>query len=252
MPEQPKIRLFIEHDLSEGRSVSLTSDQAHYLGSVMRRKVGDGLRAFNGRDGEWLMRINALSRKTGDCVAEIQTRSQTARNCTRLLMAPLKKTRFDFAVEKATELGVGCISPVFTTNTDTGRVNTDRLRALVREAAEQCERLDCPVIEDAVPLSERLTAWPDNTLLFFADETGSGDPLSNVLKEKQNIESDHAFLIGPEGGFSAKELEFLKSLPFSLPIGLGPRILRAETAVCAVLSIYQTIAGDGAERPLSD
>lgn len=218
----------------------------------MRRKEGDGVRVFNGRDGEWLARIISISRKSGDCVAETQIKPQTAPAQTRLLLAPLKKARFDFAVEKATELGVGRISPVFTANTDAGRVNAERLRALSREAAEQCERLDCPVIDEAVSLSASLTMWPNNALLFFADETGSGDSFAKMLKEKKTYGLEHAFLIGPEGGFTPKELEILKSLSFSLPIGLGPRILRAETAVCAVLSVYQAIAGDGGERPLSD
>jgi len=252
MSADPKIRLYLDHGLSPDVILTLNADQAHYLGSVMRQKPGSHIRVFNGRDGEWVARVNELSRKSGLLVATTQRRPQLAVSRTWVLMTPLKKARFDFAIEKATELGAGHITPVFTANTDPNRVNADRLRAIAREASEQCERLDCPIIDDALDLSKVLQAWPDDTLLFFADETGSGESLGNILKDLDKPEANHAFLIGPEGGFSVNELEKLKNLPFSLPVGLGPRILRAETAVCAVLSVYQAIAGDGGSRPLSN
>jgi 16S rRNA (uracil1498-N3)-methyltransferase len=245
MPDHAKIRVYVDGDLTSGATIALSADQAHYLGGVMRRKVGDAVRVFNGRDGEWLAGIESMSRKTGMLAAKRKLRDQTAAPTLRVLLAPLKKARFDMAVEKAVELGCGHISPVFTDNTDTGRVNAERLRALSREAAEQCGRLTVAAVDEARPLAALLDDWPEGAVLFHADETGHGVPLPQALRDA-DAGADHAFLIGPEGGFSSRELEILRRLPFSVGVGLGPRVLRAETAVCAALATYQAILGDAA------
>lgn len=243
MSDSAKIRLFVDADLTGGSTFDLRTDQAHYLGGVMRRKSGDAIRVFNGRDGEWRATIDDISRKRATVVVAEQLREQSPSSTVRLLLAPIKKARFDFAIEKAVELGVGRVSPVFTANTDSGRVNAERLRAVACEAAEQCGRLDVPVVDDAIPLETALTAWPPGALLLHADETGAGRALSMVLAEI-DAGAPHAFLIGPEGGFSIGELEILNGLPFSVGVGLGPRVLRAETAVCAAMAVYQAFHGD--------
>lgn len=245
----PKIRLFVEGSLAAGARVELSPDQAHYAGRVMRLGPGDALALFNGRDDEWRGRIARLDRKGGEAVAEERLRPQTAGSDLWLLFAPLKKTATDFLVEKATELGVARLVPVFTRRTAAERINRERLRARAVEAAEQCERLDVPEVAEAATLERVLAEWPAGRRLFVADEQGGGIPAAEAFASSPKDAPAHAFLIGPEGGFERSELDALGRLPFVSRVTLGPRILRAETAALAMLACWQAITGDGRSQP---
>lgn len=236
-----KIRLFVDFPLADGEGVQLEAQHAHYLKSVMRLDAGGAILLFNGRDGEWRAEITSLAKKTAEATLKEQTRKQETSPDIWLLFAPLKKTQTDFVVEKSTELGASRLWPVFTKNTDTGRVNQDRLLANMTEAAEQCRRLDIPDLGEPLPLEAVISRWPDDRRLFIMDETGAGETVEQVLKKHTG---PAAFLIGPEGGFTAEELTFIKSHPFVTPISLGKRILRAETAALAALTCYQALCGD--------
>lgn len=249
MNPRPKIRLFVDGPLAAGARVDLSPDQAHYAGRVMRLESGDALALFNGRDGEWRGRVARLDRKGGEAVAEERLRSQATAPDLWLLFAPLKKTATDFLVEKATELGVTRLVPVFTRRTAAERINRERLRARAIEAAEQCERLDVPDVAEATTLDRVLAEWPAGRRLFVADEQGGGIPAAEAFASSPKDALVHAFLIGPEGGFERSELDALGRLPFVSRVTLGPRILRAETAALAMLACWQAMTGDGRSQP---
>lgn len=242
----PAPRLYTDQPLAKGTDIALTDAQAHYLGSVMRRKVGDTVVLFNGRDGEWIAHLATLSRRGGTATPDHQSREQMAAPDLWLLFAPLKKARMDMVVEKATELGVAALVPVLTERTNAERVRPDRLERQIIEAAEQTERLDLPALMDAQPLFDRLRDWPAGRTLVYFDETGSGAPAADVLTK---IGEPAALLVGPEGGFAQSELDGLANLAFSVPASLGPRILRAETAALAGLALWQALSGDGKNKP---
>jgi len=244
-----KIRLYIDTPLQDGVSVSLPEGSSHYLRNVMRARPGNRIAVFNGSDGEWTAEIASLTKSSGTLDLVDQTLKQDAEPDIWLGFAPLKKTRTDFLVEKATELGVTRLLPVFTDYTDTNRVNSERLSAMAVEAAEQCRRLSVPVVKKAVALSGFLENWPSDRMLFVPDETGGGQALVEVLSQKQGKRQSSGFLIGPEGGFSPSELDVFEELPFVTRVGLGPRILRAETAAITALSCWQALIGDGNELP---
>lgn len=237
------IRLFVDAPLQNGVAVGLSTDQAHYLGRVMRMAVGDGVTLFNGRDGEWRAELAELDKRAAVAVPKDQTRTQDAEAPGPwLAFAPVKKTGTDFIIQKATELGVSRLIPVQTANTQTGRTNTDRLRATAVEAAEQCERLSVPVVDDMVDLAVLTADWPAGRTLFVLDETGGGKPLAPAAAEAAG--GAVGFLVGPEGGFQGRELDSLGKLDFITPVTLGRRILRAETACLAALAVWQAVAGD--------
>ncbi|MCO6417573.1 16S rRNA (uracil(1498)-N(3))-methyltransferase [Siccirubricoccus sp. KC 17139] len=233
-------RLFLDAPLEAGREIPLPPAQAHYLGSVMRRGAGDQVLAFNGADGEWLARIVALRKDRGSLVPDRRTRPQASCPDLRLLVAVLKREAMEWVVEKATELGVARIQPVLTRRSVVDRVNLARLTAIAREAAEQCERLDLPMLDEARPLHGVLDGW-DGTPLLVAAERAGAPPLAAVL---EGLQLPAAWLVGPEGGFDRAELDDLRRRAFVSPVGLGPRILRAETAAVAGLALLQARAGD--------
>lgn len=244
---KPKARLFTRADLGLDTRIAATKKQAHYLLNVMRLSRGDGVVLFNGHDGDWLAVIDDTGKKSCSLSARRQLRQQAAEPDLWLAFAPLKKSRTDFVVEKATELGVSRLLPVFTEHTNSARVKTERLAAIAVEASEQCDRMSVPDVADPVSFRNLLDDWPGDRSLLVPDETGGGEPLKDVLAQTGNGAS--GFLIGPEGGFSRLELDALDKLPFVSRIGLGPRILRAETAALAALSCYQALAGDWDYRP---
>lgn len=226
------IRLFTPEPLQAGASIPALPDQAHYLGSVMRRAAGDKVLLFNGRDGEWEASIEAIRRDRASFAIEVQTRPQAPEDELTLIFAPLKRDTTNMVIEKATELGVTHIQPVFTERTNAGRLNLDRFAAIAREASEQCERLAVPVISEPMRLFDLLGSWPSDRVLSVAIERGNaGTPTHRAFPI--------ALLVGPEGGFSPQELDAMHRLPFVQPIGLGPRILRAETAVIVGLALLQ-------------
>ncbi len=235
------IRLYVDSPLGAGAAVEATADQAHYLGRVMRLGVGDPVLLFNGRDGEWRAEIARMDKRAAEMTIREKIRDQTEAAGPWLAFAPVKKTGTDFIIQKATELGASRLMPVATANTQTGRTNTERLRAQAVEAAEQCERLTLPEVSDMTDLDTLLADWPQNRPLFVLDETGGGAPLAAVAARAG---AAVGFLVGPEGGFQARELDRFAKLPFITSVTLGPRILRAETACLAALSVWQAVVGD--------
>lgn len=226
------IRLYVEADLAAGATVEAAEGQAHYLSGVMRRAVGDAIRLFNGRDGEWTGRIASLSRGRATLAAEILVRPQTGDADLWLMFAVLKRDATELVVQKATELGVSRLLPVLTERTNVGRVNLDRLRAIAIEAAEQSERLTVPVVCPARQLHDSLTEWPAGRALFVAMERASAQPLPPAS-------GPAALLIGPEGGWGARDHVVIGRCGFARPVSLGPRILRAETAAIVGVTLLQ-------------
>ena len=247
-------RLHVAPDLVVGGTITIDGDQAHYLTRVMRLGAGDAVRVFNGRDGEFDGEIAEATKAAVRLSLGNQTRTQQAPPNLWLLFAPLKKDRTDFVIEKAVELGVAEIRPVLTERTNSENVRVDRLARLAIEAAEQTERLDVPPVREAQKLFAELQCWPADRTLIFADEAGDDTgrpwggesgramPLAEALREM--ADGPAAILIGPEGGFSPAERARLRSLPYVKAVGLGPRILRAETAAVAALAIWQAVRGD--------
>lgn len=247
-------RLYVAPDLAPGGQLVLDGDQAHYLTRVLRLGVGDPVRVFNGRDGELDASIAASTKSTATLALGERVRAQAATPDLWLLFAPLKKDRTDFVVEKAVELGAAEIRPVITERTNADTVRVDRLQRVAIEAAEQTERLDVPPVCNAAKLSAALEGWDPNRKLLYADEAGDdqGRPSGGESGKARPIlevltgmpDGPAAILVGPEGGFSVGERKWLRALPFVQPIGLGPRILRAETAALAALSLWQAVRGD--------
>jgi 16S rRNA (uracil1498-N3)-methyltransferase len=237
-----KVRLFVGAALGDGTRVVPDEAQAHYLLHVMRAKAGDYLSLFNGRDGEWLARIAEVSKRNCLLECEKQTRAQDEAPDVWLCFAPTKKTPADYVVQKATELGVRALQPVFTRRTIVTRVNEERMKANAIEAAEQSERLTVPEIREAVPLDKLLRSWPRERSVLFCDEGGDALP---IAKAAAKIETNSiAILTGPEGGFDPAERDAIRSQSFVVPVTLGPRILRADTAALASLAIWQSVRGD--------
>ena len=235
-----KIRLFVDHTLGEAQSVPLNKDQAHYIFSVMRKSIGETILIFDGNNGEWEASIEEISKKSGVLFCIKQTKPQIMPPDLWLFFSPLKKVRTDFIVEKATELGVAKIIPVQTEHTNADRVKLSRLSAHAIEAAEQCGGTYIPKIEELQKINEVLENFPLDRRLLFCDEKlqASEVNLENLKKGKW------AILVGPEGGFSEIERNYLKGLKFTLSISLGPRILRADTAAVTAISLWQNYLGD--------
>jgi len=242
MSDRRSIRLFTEHDLDLGLSFALSEAQAHYAIHVMRLRAGDALRIFNGRHGEWSAQLEVVTKKSCQLRLTAQSRPQPVEPDVWLAFAPLKRVRIDLVAEKATELGASVLWPVFTQHTNAERINLDRLRATVMEAAEQCDRLTLPDVREPRALADVMTQWPHDRRLFVLDETGGGQPIAAALSKVAS--QPCGFLVGPEGGFAQSELDRLAQLPFVTRISLGPRILRAETAALAALVTWQSLVGD--------
>jgi 16S rRNA (uracil1498-N3)-methyltransferase len=226
-------RLFIDAPLSAGGTAVLSPDQAHYLKNVLRRGDSDLVRVFNGRNGEWRGPLKDLSKKGGTVVLETHTRAQPAHTRRiHLYFAPIKKTAMDWMIEKAVELGATDLHPVLTHNTEVRKINADRLTKQVFEAAEQCERLEIPVLHDLAPLSG---AFKGESPIFACIERQNA---AEIGKSIPNM-GDVGLLIGPEGGFTAEEKAFLTENSRITPVSLGESVLRAETAACFALIAAQ-------------
>jgi 16S rRNA (uracil1498-N3)-methyltransferase len=235
-------RLFVKSRLEPGAEIALNKDQAHYLGNVLRLKQGENLLLFNGSDGEWCAKLSAIGRKGAQARAEHQTRPQEEGPDLHYLFAPLKRARLDYMAQKATELGVSALRPVITRHTVTERVKTDRLLANAIEAAEQCGILRVPEVMEPEKLGKLIGAWDANRLLIFADEAAPHTSPIEALKAR--TPGPLAVLIGPEGGFEREERAALLAKPFVLPISLGPRVMRADTAAVAALALVNAALGD--------
>ncbi len=239
-------RLYIDTALIAGETIPLNEAQGKYLTRVMRLVDGAIVRAFDGRNGEWRCVLRSEGRRAALEPLE-QIRKQVDALALSLLFTPVKKARTNFIVEKACELGVRDIWPVITQFTQTERVRTDRLQAVVIEAAEQTERMDIPLVHAPQALPKALVGWDPAIPLYFCDEGGDAKPMRAVLE--RDAPRLAGILIGPEGGFAPKEREILRSLDFVIPVTLGPRILRAETAVVSALTLWQSLVGDWQQAP---
>lgn len=234
-----KIRLYVDQPLREGQPVALTREQAHYLFGVMRLGAGDAVLVFNGIDGEWRAEVIEAGKRGGTLECDRQTAPQSWPPDLWLLFAPIKKARTDFIVEKAVEMGATRICPVQTDFTNSERIRRDRLQAHAIEAAEQCGGTFVPEVADLVRFERLFQDWPGERQLMFCDEVLAGDGARLPA-----LPGPWAILIGPEGGFSETERKFLTSLPFSHAVALGPRVLRADTAAVAALTLWQSRLGD--------
>jgi len=235
-------RLFVPQDLSENASIEAIPEQSHYLSNVLRLAEGAEILVFNGRDGEWLARIEARAKKSVRLRAVEETRPQPPHPDLIYCFAPLKQGRLDYLVQKAVEMGAGVLQPVITQHTQIAKPGIERLRANVVEAAEQCGILALPEVREAQKFSALLSGWDKERRLIFCDESAQ---TNNPLPALQAIaERKLGLLIGPEGGFSKDERKQLHALPFVTSIPLGPRILRADTAAVAALAVVQATIGD--------
>ncbi|TAJ72243.1 MAG: 16S rRNA (uracil(1498)-N(3))-methyltransferase [Phenylobacterium sp.] len=234
------IRLFIPHDLSPGASLDLDEGQSRYLAAVMRQAVGDEVAVFNGRDGEWRATVAKVGKRAVSLTALSRTRSQETGPDLDLVIALVKRARLETIVEKAAELGARRVQPVVTERTNADHTRVDRLQAIAVEASEQTGRLDVPQVLEPVKLEKLLAKWDVSRQLLFCDEAGDAAPVLGAVKAA----GPWAILIGPEGGFSSKERETLRALPYAVPASLGPRILRADTAAISALTLWQAAVGD--------
>lgn len=228
--------------------MDLSKEQAHYLVNVMRKRDGDEIMLFNGKDGEWLAYINSSSKKHCILVVKEKARGQTTQPDIWLCFAPVKNAPITNIIRQATELGVSCLQPVITQHTVITRVNTEKFAANAIEAAEQSERLSIPEILEPKNLDKLLSGWDLGRKLILCDETGGGMPMAQALSKLEKGQK-YAVLIGPEGGFSESEFALLRNQPYIVPVGMGPRILRADTAAIVALAGVFSILGDWNEKP---
>ena len=236
-------RLYVDAPLAAGASVALEQAQAHYLTHVLRLKAGQGVLLFNGRDGEWRASLAAAGKRTTTLAVSDQTRPQTAPTDVHYLFAPLKSARLDYMVQKAVEMGASRLQPVLTRHGQVARVNLERMRANAIEAAEQCGILSIPEMAEPAELFSLLAAREASRVIVFCDEDAEvANPLAALSAVPQH--SPLAVLVGPEGGFAEDERAALLKLPNVVRIALGPRILRADTAAVAALTIVQAVVGD--------
>ena len=230
-------RLFVDQLLSQGADLTLEGQQANYLGAVLRLGEGAQVKLIDDRTGEWLAQVTEGGKRRVSLRIVRHLREREAAPDLWLVFAPIKRGRIDWVAEKATELGVARLVPVLTQRTIVDRVNTERLRAHMIEAAEQCDRTALPELDEPRKLAQVLGNWPSGRSLLFADEMG-GEPMAATMAP-----GPAAVLIGPEGGFTEEELAMIRALPQSKPVSLGPRILRADTAAVAAVSLWMAAAG---------
>ncbi len=238
-------RLLVAADLAPGAAVPLDRGQANYLLNVLRFAPGDPLLVFNGRDGEWRAALEDANRKAAVLRVGARTRPQPAPSPVVYCFAPLKHARLDYVVGKAVEMGAGVLQPVLTRHTQPGRLNAERMRANIAEAAEQCGVLAVPVLAEPLRFDRWLADWPRGRPLVVCDEDAPvADPVAALTAARGRADGGMGVLIGPEGGFAADERAALAGLPDAVRISLGPRILRADTAAVAALALVQAVLGD--------
>ena len=242
-PPKSAPRLFVEDELGEGRVVSVEGNPANYLARVMRVSEGDAVILCDNATGEWVARVGEVGKRRVDLHIDQHLRPREEVPDFWLCAALLKKDRFDMVLEKATELGVARIQPVLTTRCVADKLNPERARTLVTEAAEQCARTALPEVSEPKKLGALLKNWPESRILFFADEDG-GEPAADAFCY---AEGPAALLVGPEGGFTDEERSLIRAHPSARPISLGPRILRGETAALAGIAVWMAEAGDWIE-----
>lgn len=246
MTKKIQHRLYVNVSLAEDEQISLSQEQSHYLTNVMRAKPGDSVALFNGHQGEWASTISSVQKRAVTLAIERKIKEQRSEPDLWLAFAPIKKARLDFIAQKATELGVSHLFPIMTRRTIVDRVKTERLHANAIEAAEQCERLTVPSVGEPVKLEKLIAGWPTERRLMFCDEDLSGEPAPFALRKvaSKAEPGPWAILIGPEGGFDDHERKLIRDLPNTTVCSLGPRVLRADTAAMAAISLWQSTLGD--------
>ena len=240
------IRLYTTEALKAGNHISLGEEQVHYLAQVMRQKTGDQFALFNGQDGEWIAELISIQKKYAEVRLIEQTRPQRTEPDIWFLFAPLKHQKNERLIAQATELGVSKIIPVLMKHGIVDKIHRDRWQACAIEAAEQSERLNAPIVEELTPLTSLLSSWGDTRTLIVADESGGGKTTAEILNQ---LKATIAMLIGPEGGFAQQELALLRTCSFVQGVGLGPRILKADTAAITLLSLLANQCGDWNLQP---
>lgn len=234
-------RLYVDAPLSTGATVTLADAQAHYLVNVLRMAAGDSVLVFNGRDGEWQAELTLVKKRTAVLDVVACTRAQEGGPDLEYFFAPLKRARLDYMVQKAVELGVSALRPVLTRRTVAERINLDRMQANAIEAAEQCGILRLPRIDAPLGLDKMLATWPSTRRLIFCDEAATAAAMETL---KALAPGPVAVLIGPEGGFDDHERDVLRQKSYVVPLSLGPRIMRADTAAVAALTLVNATLGD--------
>ena len=241
---QPKIRLYISDKLIPDKRLIISLKQSHYLINVMRKKIDENLLIFNADCGEYLAKIQKIEKKKVSLNILQKLRNREIQNDIWVMFAPVKKTPNEYIIQKATELGASKIFPILSERTITQKLNLNRLNDIAIEASEQCERITIPEIFYPKKLIEVIRDWDDKRKILFCDET--------IRHQVEDISSNNhllpnssgAILIGPEGGFSSDEIKYIRQKNFVIPINLGPRILRSDTAVITALTIWQLMNGD--------
>lgn len=236
-------RLFVDTPLATGAEVPLDRNQANYLLNVLRAKRGDRVLLFNGRDGEWQASLAGTGKRAASLTVGSRLRAQPRVGDLHFLFAPLKHVRLDYIVQKAVEMGASVLQPVITQHTQVARINLDRMRSNVIEAAQQCGVLNLPHVADAIPF-DRVGDDADRLLIFCDEHAEVTDPVAALAAVRLTRGQPLSVLIGPEGGFAEKERAALLKLPKVVRLALGPRILRADTAAVAALALVQAVVGD--------
>jgi 16S rRNA (uracil1498-N3)-methyltransferase len=236
-------RLFVDTPLATGAEVLLDRNQANYLLNVLRAKRGDRVLLFNGRDGEWQASLAGTGKRAASLTVDLRLRAQPRAGDLHFLFAPLKHARLDYLVQKAVEMGVSVLQPVITQHTQVARINLDRMRSNVIEAAQQCGVLNLPHVADAIPF-DRVGDDAGRLLIFCDEHAEVTDPVAALAAVRLTRGQPLSVLIGPEGGFAEKERAALLKLPKVVRLALGPRILRADTAAVAALALVQAVVGD--------
>ena len=234
-------RVFIDTALASGAEIMLPRDQSHYLSNVLRLKPGDTVSLFNSANGEWLAYVTAVTKKAVSVRIERQSADAKPPPDIDYIFAPLKHSRLDYMVQKATELGARRLRPVITARTIAERVNLDRMKANAIEAAEQCNLVFVPEVLEPMALTKMLNSWDAARHLIYCDETAANQ---NAISQLKSLKAPAAVLVGPEGGFTPEERQHLHALPYVTAISLGPRILRADTVAIAALALVQATLGD--------
>ncbi len=237
-------RLYLNDSLSTGQMVELTTNQSHYLRNVIRLSEKDNLLVFNERDGEWLVEISSLTKKSCYCSVIEQKRPTYKEPELTLAFAPVKGDALENIIQKATELGATTLQPIITDRTIVKKINLDKWQSYITDAAEQCERTTLPIIQEPSKLYDFVNNHKHGTILW-CDETGNGKALATIKAESH---PPNTVLVGPEGGFTLEEIQFLKKAPLITPISIFPRILRADTACIATLSCWQALYGDWKDK----
>jgi 16S rRNA (uracil1498-N3)-methyltransferase len=242
-------RLYVDAPLASGERLTLDGTQANYLRNVMRLKAGDGVLVFNGRDGEWRASLADGGKRSVSLTVDEQTRAQTTPRDLHYLFAPLKHARLDYMVQKAVEMGASRLQPVSMQHSQVPRINLERMRANVIEAAEQCGILSVPEVAEPIAFDRMIAAREPSRVLVFCDEAADvRDPVAALAAARTDAKpAPLAVLIGPEGGFAEHERAALTKQPNVVRLSLGPRILRADTAAVAALALVGSVLGDWRE-----